>query len=80
MEKDVTTQTTTAAMRVTKDYVSRKDLMAMAVGQRIEFVIPDDKLESASSACEQMKRKRMKFSRSIKMTDNESSITIERLM
>ena len=49
-------------------------------GKNFGFVIPDDKLESASSACEQMKRKRMKFSRSIKMTASESSITIERLM
>ena len=71
-------QVSVCAMKVTKDYVSRDDLNAMAVNQAIEFVIPSDKFESAKSACNQMKLKGKRFSTSI--SPDLSSITIKRLV
>lgn len=71
-------QATACVMRVEKDYVSREDLGAMAVGQVVEFVVPSDKFESAKSACNQMKLKGKKFSASI--AKDLSSITIKRVV
>lgn len=77
MEKDL--KTANEVMKVSRDYLSRKDLQAMAVGQTIEFVIPATKLESASSACNNMKYLGKKFSKSTKINGDESSITVTRL-
>ena len=46
---------------VHRDYLSRKDLRAMAAGQTIEFVLPDNKLESARTTCDHMRLYGMKF-------------------
>ena len=78
MESNGEMQVSVCAMKVTKDYVSRDDLNAMAVNQAIEFVIPSDKFESAKSACNQMKLKGKRFSTSI--APDLSSITIKRIM
>ena len=78
MESNGEMQVSACAMKVTKDYVSRDDLNAMAVNQAIEFVIPSDKFESAKSACNQMKLKGKRFSTSI--APDLSSITIKRIM
>lgn len=49
-------------MRVSKDAVTRDDLRAMAVGQKIDFELPGKgQFESARSAAGQMKFERMKF-------------------
>jgi hypothetical protein len=77
MESKVEVQGSSCVMKVTKDYVSRDDLSAMAVNQAIEFVVPSDKFESAKSACNQMKLKGKRFSTSI--ASDLSSITITRL-
>ena len=77
MESKVEVQGSSCVMKVTKDYVSRDDLSAMAVNQAIEFVVPSDKFESAKSACNQMKLKGKRFSTSI--APNLSSITIKRI-
>lgn len=77
MESKVEVQASSCVMKVTKDYVSRDDLSAMAVNQAIEFVVPIDKFESAKSACNQMKLKGKRFSTSI--APDLSSITITRL-
>ena len=78
MESNGEMQVSACAMKVTKDYVSRDDLMTMAVNQAIEFVIPSEKFESAKSACNQMKLKGKRFSTSI--APDLSSITIKRLV
>ncbi len=77
MESKVEVRGSSCVMKVTKDYVSRDDLRAMAVNQAIEFVVPLDKFESAKSACNQMKLEAKKFSTSI--APDLSSITITRL-
>lgn len=77
MEKTDVKQATPCIMKVTKDYVSREDLSAMAINQAIEFVVPSDKFESAKSACNQMKLKGKRFSTSI--APDLSSITITRI-
>jgi hypothetical protein len=79
MEKTEKT-TQVAVIKVRKEYLSREDLRAMAVGQSIEFVMPSSKLESASSACNNMRYEGKKFTKSIHIDDNpeESSITVTR--
>lgn len=77
MESNAAMQASSCVMKVTKDYVSRDDLGAMAVNQAIEFVVPSDKFESAKSACNQMKLKGKRFSTSI--APDLSSITITRI-
>ena len=77
MEGKVEVQASSCVMKMTRDYVSREDLSAMAVNQAIEFIVPSDKFESAKSACNQMKLKGKRFSTSI--APDLSSITITRL-
>lgn len=64
-------------MKVQRDYVGRKDLTAMVVGQAIEFAVPSDKFESARSACNALRLKGMQFSCSV--APDLTSITITRL-
>lgn len=80
MKEDVKTQAANGVLKVTKDYLSRDDLRAMAVGQTIEFVIPDEKLESASSTCSNMRFERKKYSKKIRMNADGASITVTREM
>ena len=77
MDSKVEVQASSCVMKMTRDYVSREDLSAMAVNQAIEFVVPSDKFESAKSACNQMKLKGKRFSTSI--ASDLSSITITRI-
>lgn len=50
-------------MKMERDHVSRDDLRSMVVGQSIEFVLPEPgKLESARSACNQMRLFQMQYS------------------
>lgn len=79
MENNQNQQPSAAAMKVTREFLSRNDLQAMAVGQTIEFCIPADKLESASSTCNNMKYLGKRFSKSVKIAGNESSITVTRI-
>lgn len=66
-------------IKVYKEYVSRDDLRAMAVGQELTFVIPDNKLESARATCNAMRFQRMKFACQLRVRDNESMAIIKRL-
>lgn len=76
MENNAGMQATVCAMKVTKDYVSRDDLRAMAVNQAIEFCVPRDKFESAKSACNQLRLEGKRYS--ISIAKDLSSITITR--
>lgn len=67
-----------ATTKIEKDHVSRDDLRSMAVGQSIEFVVPDGKLESARSTCNNMKYERKRFSARINLGE-VSSITVTRI-
>lgn len=66
-------------LKVYKEYVSRDDLRAMAVGQELIFVIPDGKLESARATCNAMRFQRMKFACQLRVRDNESMAIVKRL-
>ena len=76
MSKDA--KKTGEVMKVKRDYLSRKDLHAMAVGQTIEFCIPQEKLESATSACNNMKYQGKRFSKKTIVNGDESSIIVTR--
>jgi len=72
----------TKILKVSKDAVTRDDLRAMAVGQKIDFALPGkSQYESAVSACSQMKGEQRVFS--TKFTgDKENdkwSVLIERI-
>lgn len=75
MTKDVTVEST--VMKVQKERVSREDLRGMAIGQSVEFIVPFNKIESARSACNQLKLQGMKFS--YKTAKDLTSITITRI-
>lgn len=66
-------------IKVYKEYVSRDDLRAMAVGQELIFVVPNDKLESARGTCNALRYYRMKFSCKLRVCDNESMAIVKRL-
>ena len=64
--------------KVSKEIVSRSDLRKMRVGQAIEFCLNDPhKMESARSACNQLKIEGLKFK--TKFNLNTTSILIQRL-
>lgn len=65
-------------LKVYKEYVSRDDLRAMAVGQELIFVVPNDKLESARSTCNAMRFQRMKFGCKLRVHNNESMAIVKR--
>ena len=66
-------------LKVYREYISRDDLRAMAVGQKIVFVIPNDKLESARGTCNALRYYRMKFSCQLRENGGESMAIVKRL-
>ena len=77
MNKDA--KTLGEVMKVKREYLSRKDLQAMAVGQTIEFCIPQEKLESATSACNNMKYQGKRFTKKTIVNGNDSSFIVTRI-
>lgn len=70
-----------AVMKVKKDYLSVSDLEPMDVGQKVMFVLPPEKLQSAKQTCANMKYKCRQYSASpyIDMDGGESYITVTRI-
>lgn len=67
-------------MYLEREYVSRDDLRAMAVGQVVGFKIPANKLESAKGQCNNLRLKNMKFSTQLIQEDGRGLAIVKRIL
>lgn len=73
-------ETDSKVIQVTVDAVTRDNLRAMAIGQALEFIVPGKgQMESARSACNQLKLEQMKFTTKFNVGDSSFSVYIKRL-
>lgn len=82
MTNETMTQVDSCVMKVSKDAVTRDDLRAMAVGQKIDFALPGKtQFESARSTAWQMKYEHKNFSTKFTgdLEHDKWSIMIERI-
>lgn len=62
-------------IQLRREYLSRNDLRAMSVGQAIEFVLPDSKLESGKQTCYQMRFEKKEFVPRINIENHTLTVT-----